>query len=561
MLGLMQNRPLALPHVFHRAEEYFGAKTVVTATAGGAVKIATVTDVCTQVRQLATAFDELGISPGARVGTFCWNTEEHLVLYLAAPCTGRVLHTVNIRLFPEQIAYVVNHAHDEILFVDRSLLATLWPLADELPAVKYFVVIDDGSDQEIPDSPRVLRYDSVLAEHPPRRAEFVVEDENSAAAMCYTSGTTGNPKGVVYSHRSTVLHSLTALAADVLGMSERDVVMPVVSMFHANSWGLPYAALLTGASLVLPGPNMSPRALLGLLADHKVTLTAGVPTIWMGTAPLLAEYDLKALRLILCGGSAVPKALSQTYERSIGIPITQVWGMTETSPIATVCTPRTQHDSLTDDGRAEARARQGQPVPLVDLRLADPETGAAVSWDDSSTGEVQAAGPWIASSYYRSDDHHSSFTDDGWLRTGDVGVCDTFGSLLLVDRTKDLVKSGGEWISSVQLENEIMAHPKVAEAAVIAVKHDKWVERPLACVVVKPGASLTAEEIIAHLGTRVAKWWLPDAVEFIDSVPKTSVGKFSKKTLRDQFEHYRFPARSPEPTAVGTDDGHDRAGT
>lgn len=553
MLGLMQNRALVLPIIFDRAERYFGHKKVITSTAGDEVAVSTVADVCVQVRRLATALDELGIESHARVATFCWNTEQHLALYLAAPCTGRVLHTVNIRLFPEQIVYIVNHAHDEIMFVDRSLLTVLWPLVDELPEVKYFVVIDDGSGDEMPDSPRVLRYEQLLAGAEPYSGQFNVDDENSAAAMCYTSGTTGNPKGVVYSHRSTVLHSLTALAADVLGLSERDVVMPIVPMFHANSWGLPYAALLAGASLVLPGPNLSPQALAGLLSGHRVTVTAGVPTIWMGITPLLRDYDLSALRFILCGGSAVPKSLSKEYQDTVGLPVTQIWGMTETSPLATVCTPRTQHDELTAEEKADAWARQGPPVPLVDLRLVDPETGAEMPWDNHSTGEVQAAGPWIAGSYFNTADHDSSFTDDGWLRTGDVGLCDRHGSMLLVDRTKDLVKSGGEWISSVQLENEIMAHPKVAEAAVIAVAHKRWVERPLACVVVKAGESLTADEIIEFLEPRVAKWWLPDAIEFIDVVPKTSVGKFSKKTLRAQFEDYRLSDQDLH--------AHGRAGT
>lgn len=542
MQGLMQHRSLSLPHLFHRAERYFSHKKAVTATASGSVVVSTLGSVADQVRRLATAFEKLGIGADARVGTFCWNTEQHLALYLAAPCTGRVLHTVNIRLYPEQIVYIVNHAEDEILFVDRSLLKMLWPLAEQMPEVKYFVVIDDGSDDDVPDSPRVLSYAQVLADVLPYRGDFVIEDEDSAAAMCYTSGTTGHPKGVVYSHRSAILHSLTVLTADVLGLSERDVVMPIVPMFHANSWGLPYAAVLAGADIVLPGPDLSPRALLGLLADHSVTVTGAVPTIWMGAAPLLGDYDLTALRFILSGGSAVPKALSKQYRDEIGVPITQVWGMTETSPVATVCNPRTHHAGLTDGQLVDALSRQGIPAPLVDLRVVDPDSGTEVPRDDSTTGEVQAAGPWIASSYYRSDDHHASFTDDGWLRTGDVAVCDQYGSVLLVDRTKDLVKSGGEWISSVQLENEIMAHPKVAEAAVIAIPHERWAERPLACVVAKPGESLTAEEVIEHLVPRVAKWWLPDAVEFIDAVPKTSVGKFSKKTLRAQFEGYRFPA-------------------
>lgn len=538
MLGLMQDRPLTLPYLFHRAERYFGHKQIVTASAAGAMGVSSIGELCEKVRRLAAAFDALGLAADARVGTFCWNTADHLALYLAAPCTGRVLHTINIRLFSDQIAYIANHAQDEIIFVDRSLLGVLWPLADELSSVKHFVVIDDGASDVIPDDPRIRAFDEVL-EVPPREGNFAVTDEYRAAAMCYTSGTTGNPKGVVYSHRSTMLHSLAALAADVTGLSERDVVMPIVPMFHANSWGLPYAALLTGASLVLPGPNMTPPALLGLLADHRVTVTAAVPTIWMSLVSSLGSYDLSSVRHIVSGGSAVPKALSQAYLREVGVPITHVWGMTETSPLATSATPRTQHDQLSDDERAGAHARQGPPVPLVQLRLVD-DNGTEQPWDDRSTGEVQVAGPWIASSYYHSGVDDSAFTDDGWLRTGDVGVCDEFGSLLLVDRTKDLVKSGGEWISSVQLENEIMAHPKVAEAAVIAIPHERWGERPLACVVVNPGEALTADEVIAHLTPRVSKWWLPDGVEFIESIPKTSVGKFSKKTLRARFENYRF---------------------
>ncbi len=540
MLGLMQDRPLALPHVFHRAEQYFGHKEIVTATTGGAESRTTIAEMSVRVRRLATALDSLGISAEGRVATFCWNSAAHLELYLAAPCTGRVLHTLNIRLFPDQLTYIVEHAEDEIIFVDRSLLPLLWPLTGKMGTVRYFVVIDDGADCEIPDDPRVLHYERLLAENEPFTGRFVVEDENRAAAMCYTSGTTGNPKGVVYSHRSTVLHSLITMIADTLALSERDVVMPIVPMFHANAWGLPYACLMVGSTVVFPGPNMTPAACLKLLAEHKVTVTGGVPTIWMGALPMLDDYDLSALRIILCGGSAVPRSLSEAFREKIGLPMTQGWGMTETSPLCTVGTLRTHHDSLSIDQQADIRARQGQAAPLVELRLVNPDTGEEAPWDDSTSGEVQAAGPWIASEYYRGEGGGTQFTEDGWLRTGDVGIYDRYGYLRLVDRTKDLVKSGGEWISSVELENEIMAHPKVAEAAVIAIPHERWVERPMACVVVKPGESLTAEEVIEHLEPRVAKWWLPDAVEFIDEVPKTSVGKFSKKTLRDKFAGYKF---------------------
>jgi fatty-acyl-CoA synthase len=494
-----------------------------------------------RVRRLATALDGLGISADGRVATFCWNTAAHLELYLAAPCTGRVLHTLNIRLFPDQLTYIANHAEDEIVFVDRSLLAQLWPLTDKMDTVRYYVVIDDGADCEIPDDPRVLDYERLLADSEPFAGKFVVSDENTAAAMCYTSGTTGNPKGVVYSHRSTVLHSLISLIADGAALSERDVVMPIVPMFHANAWGLPYGCLLAGSSIVFPGPNMAPKACLELLAEHKVTVTGGVPTIWMGALPMLADYDLSNLRTILCGGSAVPKSLSEAYREAIGLPMLHAWGMTETSPIATVSSARSHHDELSEQESANERARQGQAVPLVELRLVDPDTGEEVPWDDTGSGEIQAAGPWIAKEYYRGEGGGSQFTSDGWLRTGDVASADSHGSMRLVDRTKDLVKSGGEWISSVELENEIMSHPKIAEAAVIAIPHERWVERPMACVVVKPGETLTAQDVLEHLKPRVAKWWLPDAVEFIDEVPKTSVGKFSKKTLRDKFAGYKLP--------------------
>ncbi|MEJ8280846.1 long-chain fatty acid--CoA ligase [Pseudonocardia spirodelae] len=538
MLGLMQDRPLTLPHVFHRAEQYFGHKEIATATPAGTVRTTTVAEWAVRTRRLATVLDTLGVSADGRVGTFCWNTDRHLELYLAVPCTGRVLHTLNLRLFPDQLVYVADHAHDEVVFVERSLLGLFWPHVDRIPSVRHVVVIDDGAPTEIPDDPRVLDYEELLAAAEPYAGRFVVEDENSAAAMCYTSGTTGNPKGVVYSHRSTVLHSLATLFADGVGLRERDVVLPVVPMFHANAWGLPYGCLLAGTSLVLPGPGMTPDAVLTLIQDRRVTVAAGVPTIWMGLLPRLGDYDCSSLRVLLCGGSAVPKSMSEGFRAAIGLPVLQGWGMTETSPVATLGVLRTQHDDLSDDEKASVRALQGPTVPLVDLRIADPETGEEQPWDGVTSGEVQVAGPWIAAEYYGGEGGGAQFTADGWLRTGDVAVVDRYGYVKLVDRTKDLVKSGGEWISSVELENEIMAHPSVAEAAVIAVAHERWVERPLACVVVKDGETLTADELIAFLTDRVAKWWLPDAVEFIDEVPKTSVGKFSKKTLREKFAGY-----------------------
>ena len=538
MRGLMQDRPLVLPHVLHRAEQLFGHKTLVSGTVGGERRT-TVAEWALRVRRLATVLDTLGVPADGRVATFCWNSTPHLELYLAAPCTGRVLHTLNIRLFPDQLTYVANHAEDDVVFVDRSLLPLFKPLRERMTTVRHVIVIDDGADEPLPEG--ALDYEELLAAAEPFDGRFAVDDENRAAAMCYSSGTTGNPKGVVYSHRSTLLHSIMTLVADGLGLAERDVLMPVVPMFHANAWGLPYGALLAGADLVFPGPNMTPQAIVAMLARHRVTVTAGVPTIWMGMLPLLADHDLTALRRILCGGSAVPRSLSEAYRAAIGLPMLHAWGMTETSPIATFSGARSQFDDADEEVRAAARARQGWPAPLVELRLVDADTGEPQPWDDEASGEIQAAGPWCAAEYYRGEGGGAQFTDDGWLRTGDVATMDSSGSVRLVDRTKDLVKSGGEWISSVELENAIMSHPKVAEAAVIGVPHERWSERPLACVVTAPGETLTAEDVRAHLEPLVPRWWLPDAVEFIDEVPKTSVGKFSKKTLRDKFAGYQLP--------------------
>jgi fatty-acyl-CoA synthase len=538
MQGLMQATPLTLPMIFRRAERIGADKAVVSVgpkpAVGGAVRTRTTYGQwAARTRRLGGALDGLGIGADARVGTFAWNNARHLELYFAVPCTGRVLHTLNIRLFSDQLSYIVNHAEDEAIFVDRSLLGVLWPLVDGFTSVRHIVVMDDGADVEVPDDPRISDYEARLAAAQP--VEFRVDDEDRAAAMCYTSGTTGNPKGVVYSHRSTVLHSMGAMMADSIAVCERDVVLPVVPMFHANAWGLAQAAAFAGATLVLPGPDVSPPAVLELIESERVTLAAGVPTIWMGALPLLAGRDLGCLTRIVSGGSSVPKALSEAYRQAIGLPLLQAWGMTETSPVGSIGRIRS---SLVDRGEEElaaVRSSQGMIVPGVEVRIVGPDGGSELPWDGQARGELQATGPWIAREYYRDPRGSESFTADGWLRTGDVATISADGYIRLVDRTKDVIKSGGEWISSVELENEIMAHPAVAEAAVIAIADDKWSERPLACVVVKPGQAVTADEVIDWLRPRVAKWWLPDAVVFIDEVPKTSVGKFSKKSLRDRF--------------------------
>jgi fatty-acyl-CoA synthase len=537
MQGLMQDFPLTIPHLFWRAEHHFAAKEVVSASPAGKTRT-TYGEWAQRTRRLGGALDTLGISADGRVGTFAWNTGRHLELYFAAPCTGRVLHTLNIRLPDDQLSYIANHAEDEVVFVDRSLVGRLWPLVGTFETVKHFVVMDDG-EGDVPDDPRILDYEELIGAATP--VDFHVDDESRAAAMCYTSGTTGNPKGVVYSHRSTVLHTFSALFADSVGVRESDVVLPVVPMFHANAWGLAHAAVAAGATAVMPGPDLSPTALAELIESERVSVSAGVPTIWMGVLPELAGRDTSALRIIQCGGSAVPRALSEAYRENIGLPLTQAWGMTETSPVCTTGVLRSDQHDRSEEEQAEARTSVGSVVPGVELRITEPDTGAELPWDGETTGELQVRGPWVARTYYADPRAGESFTADGWLRTGDVARVTGDGRIWLVDRTKDLIKSGGEWISSAELENEIMAHPAVAEAAVIGVTSQKWSERPLACIVPRPGSTVTAEELRAFLEPRVAKWWLPDAVEIVPEIPKTSVGKFAKRVLREQFAEYHVP--------------------
>ncbi len=536
MDGMMQDFPLTLQHVFWRMERLFGSVEVVTKREDGLHRY-TYADLARRARRLAAALERLGVGPGDRVGTLAWNNYRHLELYYAVPSMGAVLHTLNLRLFPDQLKFVINDAEDKVIVVDKTLLPVLERVAGAIPSVKKIVVMNDGGPLPEHHLGETLDYEELLAAE---SEDFTWPQvaENSAAAMCYTSGTTGNPKGVVYSHRSQFLHTFGTMLSGVLAVSEGDVILPVVPMFHANSWGIPYAAGAAGAKLILPDRWMGDgQTLIDLSIGEGATVLAGVPTIWIG---LLAQMEKTGARLpkvhtVICGGSAIPRSLMEGMER-VGLHMLHAWGMTETSPIGTVAHPRSWH-SKDPEEQLRIRLTQGPPAPGVEIRIADLATGEPLPWDGEAFGEIQCRGPWIAAGYHNGQDPEK-MTRDGWFRTGDVATMSPDGYLTIVDRTKDVIKSGGEWISSVELENAIMAHPKVLEAAVIGLAHSKWSERPVAYVVPRPDHKddITADEVREYLKSKVATWWVPDEIRMIEEMPKTSVGKFDKKVLRAQAE-------------------------
>jgi fatty-acyl-CoA synthase len=540
MQGQMMDYQLTLTPLLDRARRLFPKKEIVT-KAGPGLERFTYEQMTERVARLANALEKLGVKRGDRVATFAWNNARHLELYFAVPCMGAVLHPLNLRLPADQLTYIIAHADDQILFVDPSLLPAVEKLAPLLKSVKHYVVMGDKVPEGTTLNP-VHAYEDLLTNASPNYP-WPNLHENDAAAMCYTSGTTGNPKGVVYSHRSIYLHSLGLSMTDSFGLSERDVFMPVVPMFHVLAWGTPFATVMLGTKLVFPGPNLQPRDLADLIQAERVTLTAGVPTLWLGLLSLLEKerYDLSSLRGMIVGGAAAPQSMIEGFEIKHNLDVIHAWGMTEMSPLGTVSHLKSYQRDLPEAERFKIRAKQGMPVPGVEIRAID-ESGKEVQWDGKAFGELQVKGPWVISSYYNDERSADSFMD-GWFRTGDVVTIDPEGFVQIVDRTKDLVKSGGEWISSQDLENAIMGHPKVQEAAVIAIPHPKWQERPLACVVPKPDfkETITKAEIYDHLRERFARMYLPDDIIFIEAVPKTSVGKFDKKLLRLQYKDYQLP--------------------
>jgi fatty-acyl-CoA synthase len=521
--------------IFEHAPRYASDTEIVSQIAPGEVHRHTYADFAKRTQQLMHALDKLGLDEGDKVATLAWNGYRHLECYFAIPCTGRVLHTLNLRLSPEELSYIVNHADDRAIFVDPDLIPILEKIGDGLKNVKHIVVLSDrvpehGLDREL------IAYEDLIAGEPESYPRKEI-DERTPLGICYTSGTTGRPKAAVYTHRSNYLHAIMASSGAGLCIGPGDCVLPIVPMFHANAWGIPYAAVAVGAKQVYAGAHLDPASVVDLLANEAVTVTAGVPTIWLTVADEFAKRGgaPKTLKYLICGGSQPPRAMMERYENEFGVPIVQAWGMTETSPLASIAWPKHKMRDWDSVQRMDsARTRAGLPVPGVQVTLRD-ENGNDVPWDGESLGDLYVRGPFIIDSYLHGDGKEC-FTDDGWFRTGDVAIGDPDGYFVIADRTKDLIKSGGEWISSVDMEGAIMSMPGVAEAAVIAIPDEKWQERPMACIVPAEGATVTLEEVRAYLeGRGWAKWQLPDRLETIDAVPKTGVGKFDKKVLRARF--------------------------
>jgi fatty-acyl-CoA synthase len=543
MQALMQDRPLLISSLIEHANHCHPRAEVVSRTVEGPIHRCTYADIHRRSRQVANALTALGIEPGDRIGTLAWNGYRHLELYYGVSGMGAVLHTINPRLFPEQIEYIVNHAEDRYVFFDLTFAPLVARLAPALKGVRGFVAMTDRAHMPALDVPNLLCYEELVGAQD-GDYEWPEFDENTASSLCYTSGTTGHPKGVLYSHRSTVLHSYGACTVDGLGLSSRESALLVVPMFHVNAWGMPYAGAMCGAKLVLPGAALDGRSVYELMRDEKVTLALGVPTVWLmlfshvDTAGLDPKRDL-ALRRVVIGGSAAPRAMSERFETKFGAFVVHAWGMTEMSPLGTVCNLLPKHDGLSLEGRLDLQTKQGRPIYGVEMKITD-DAGGRLPHDGVAFGHLMVRGPWITRGYFKGEGGQI-LDADGFFDTGDVATIDADGYMQITDRSKDVIKSGGEWISSIELENAAMGHPAVAEAAVIGVAHAKWQERPLLIVVKKAGQEVTREDLLHFLEGKVAKWWLPDDVAFVPELPHTATGKLQKMKLREQFRGYHLP--------------------
>ena len=540
MLGLMQNQPMLISSLIDFAEKHHGDAEVVSRRVEGDIHRYTYKDVARRSRQVANALDAMKLAFSDRVATIAWNGYRHLELYFGISGSGRVLHTINPRMHPDQIAWVANHAEDQVVFFDMTFLPIVKAVHSKCPTVKHWVALCDA-DKLPADSgvPNLLSYEALLAKQP-TTYHWPDFDENTASSMCYTSGTTGNPKAALYSHRSTILHAYAAALPDVMCLSARDAILPVVPMFHVNAWGIPYSAALTGAKLVFPGPGMDGKSVYELIEAEKVTYAAGVPTVWQMLLGHMQPAGLRfsTLKRTVIGGSACPPAMIAAFNDDYGVEVLHAWGMTELSPLGTLCTLKNKHLALSEEAKMKIRLKQGRAIYGVDMKIVD-AVGAELPWDGKTYGDLLVKGPWVVREYYRGEG--ASPLVDGWFPTGDVATIDADGYMQITDRSKDVIKSGGEWISSIDIENIAMGHPGVAMAACIGMPHPKWDERPIVAVVKKPGAEITREELLSFYEGKTAKWQIPDDVVFVDAIPMGATGKMLKIRLRDVLKDYKLP--------------------
>ena len=540
MQGLMMDMPLLITDLIRHADRHHGETEIVSKTVEGDIHRYNYREAHRRVRRLAKALAALGAGPGDRVATLAWNGYRHFEIYYAVAGSGAVIHTINPRLFPDQIAYIAGHAEDKFLFFDLTFLPLVEKLAPQLTTVKGFVLMTDRAHMPKQSAiPKLLCYEELVAAQDDS-FEWPSFDERTAACLCYTSGTTGNPKGVLYAHRSTVLHAYAAALPDALNLSASDVVLPVVPMFHVNAWGLPYSCALTGTKLVMPGPHLDGKSLHELFEAEGVTMSAGVPTVWLGLLNYMKQSKLRfsTLKGVVIGGSACPPAMLRAFQEDYGVNVLHAWGMTEMSPLGTVCTFKEKHLKMDKEARYAVQAKQGRVIFGVDMRIVG-EDGTPLPMDGKAFGDLQVRGPWVISTYYK--DEGGDPLVDGWFPTGDVATLDPDGYMQITDRSKDVIKSGGEWISSIDLENIAVAHPAVAEAAVIGIKHPKWDERPVVVVVKKAGQDVSKDDLLKFYEGKIAKWWMPDDVVFVKELPHTATGKLSKLTIREQFKDYKLP--------------------